>query len=109
MFFSTYDLRQLLERAEATGAATVSLGVSIPKVVAPEYLTIEQAADYLGYSVSGLRKLAKRGAVRYTQSKPKAPLRFRREWLDELGKAAPAASARPRHKSAHGLNASLLG
>ncbi len=75
-----------------------------------ELLTLEQAAKHLGYSPSGLRKMAKRGDVRYVQSKPSAPLKFRREWLDEFGKAKETAKPQPvPKKSVHGLNANLLG
>lgn len=75
-----------------------------------ELLTLEQAAKHLGYSPSGLRKMAKRGDVRCVQSKPSAPLKFRREWLDEFGKAQEKAKPQPLpKKSAHGLNANLLG
>lgn len=43
---------------------------------------VRQAADYLGMTPSGLRKLINRREVAYTQSKPHSPIRFRQEWLD---------------------------
>ncbi len=47
-------------------------------------MTINQAADYLGYSVSGLRKLVNRGIIRYFQATEGAALKFKREWLDDF-------------------------
>lgn len=47
-------------------------------------LSIKQAAEYLGYSVSGLRKLVSRGLIRYFQARDGAALRFRQEWLDDF-------------------------
>ena len=46
-------------------------------------LSLEQAAILLGYSVIGLRKLVGRRVIRYFQSRPHAPVKFRREWIDE--------------------------
>jgi hypothetical protein len=50
-----------------------------------ELLTLQQAAEYLGYSTKGLRKVVKRGDLRFVQAKPRAPLKFRKEWLDDFG------------------------
>jgi hypothetical protein len=47
-------------------------------------LDLKQAAELLGYSTSGLRKLVRRGDVRVFQARPHAPLKFRPEWLDEF-------------------------
>jgi hypothetical protein len=47
-------------------------------------LSLAQAAELLGYSTSGLRKLVRRGDVRYFQARPHAPLKFRQEWLDDF-------------------------
>jgi hypothetical protein len=47
-------------------------------------LNLSQAAEILGYSTSGLRKLVARGDVRFFQSRPHAPLRFKPEWLEEF-------------------------
>jgi NADH dehydrogenase/NADH:ubiquinone oxidoreductase subunit G len=74
-----------------------------------ELLTLEQAADYLGYSPSGLRKMAKRGDVRFVQSKPNAPLKFRREWLDELGAKPKTEPTQLPGKGSHGFHSHLLG
>ena len=66
-------------------------------------LTLKQAAELLGYSTHGLRKLAKRGAIPYFQASKGAPLKFKPEWLNEfIGKGTkpgPAAKPEPRPKS----------
>jgi excisionase family DNA binding protein len=46
-------------------------------------LPIAEAAKYLGYKPSGLRKLAKQGLIRYVQN-GRGPIRFKRQWLDEF-------------------------
>ena len=63
---------------------------------ADRMLTLKEAADYMGYTVGGLRKLVDRARVshqgKYTegpviqffQSTKKGPIRFKREWLDEF-------------------------
>jgi len=86
------------------------IGATADTTEPAEYLTIQQAADYIGYSVSGLRKLVKRGEVRFAQSKPSAPLKFRREWLDAIGQRAPKLEPqRLPTKASHGFDAGLLG
>ena len=47
-------------------------------------LSIQQAARILGCSVSGLRKLITRNAITFYQDRKGAPIKFRREWLDEF-------------------------
>jgi hypothetical protein len=47
-------------------------------------LDLTTAATLLGYSASGLRKLIRRGDIRYFQSRPHAPIKFRQAWLDEF-------------------------
>jgi hypothetical protein len=47
-------------------------------------INLRQAAELLGYSESGLRKLIARGDIRYFQVRPHAPIKFRQEWLDEF-------------------------
>ena len=48
-----------------------------------ELLTLEQAAAYLGYTVSGLRKLKDKRQIKYMQN-GQGPIRFAQEWLDEF-------------------------
>jgi hypothetical protein len=70
--------------------------------------TLTEAADYLGYSASGLRKLVKRGDVRAFQARKHAPLKFKREWLDDFinansllqGVPACLPPAKPRKQKA---------
>ncbi|MBN1588297.1 MAG: hypothetical protein JW888_02160 [Pirellulales bacterium] len=70
----------------------------IPKSPPNRLLSLKEAADYLGYTVNGLRKLVDRARAshrgKYTegptiqlfQSTNHAPIRFKREWLDEFVK-----------------------
>lgn len=66
---------------------------------APEgMLSLKEAADYLGYTVNGLRKLVDRArashrgkytegpTIKFFQSTKKGRIRFKREWLDEFVK-----------------------
>ena len=47
-------------------------------------LSLQQAADYLGMSISGLRKMIRGRVVRFFQPSKHGRIRFRREWLDDL-------------------------
>lgn len=47
-------------------------------------LTLKEAAEVLGCSPSGLRKLIRQGAIRYFQIGKHSTIRFRREWLDDF-------------------------
>lgn len=69
-----------------------------PSEAPAEMLTIAEAARILGISTSGLRKLVSRSAIRFAQSAKHAPIRFRREWLDEFidGKAGNTAEVKGR-------------
>jgi excisionase family DNA binding protein len=61
-------------------------------------ISLSEAAELLGYSVSGLRKLVRRREIQYFQAGPHSPLKFRREWLDEFisaGSVAPGESGEP--------------
>lgn len=60
-------------------------------------MSIQQAAEYLGYSVSGLRKLVRLGVIRYFQAREGAALRFRQEWLDDFIEA----NTKPAEQKAH--------
>lgn len=53
-------------------------------------LSVDEAAATLGYSTSGLRKLIARRELRYFQARPHAPIKFRREWLNEFIEAHSA-------------------
>jgi excisionase family DNA binding protein len=84
--------------------------------VADSLLNLQQAADYLGSKPSGLRKVVKRGGIRYVQV-GQGPIKFRREWLDEFVtnvNAPPAKNPQSRAPTAqhientHGFNPDLL-
>ncbi len=47
-------------------------------------ITLEEAAQYLAMSVSGLRKVLQSGKIKYTQNGKKGRIKFRKEWLDEF-------------------------
>jgi excisionase family DNA binding protein len=77
---------------------------------------LAEAAKYLGYKPPGLRKLAKRGLIRYVQN-GRGPLRFKRQWLDEFIasnnpqglKRSPARRRKPPAVTVTGINAAALG
>lgn len=59
-------------------------------------ISLSEAAELLGYSTSGLRKLVARRAIQFFQARPHSPIKFRREWLDEFveaGSIKPGAPA----------------
>ncbi len=58
-------------------------------------MSIEEAADYLGYSVSGIRKLVHKGGLRYFQASKGACLKFREEWLNEYIEAHSTLDPEP--------------
>ncbi len=58
-------------------------------------MSIEEAADYLGYSVSGIRKLVRKGGLRYFQASKGACLKFTEEWLDEYIEAHSTPDPEP--------------
>lgn len=84
-------------------------------MVGQRLLTLQEAADYLGYSESGIRKLIRRKAINY--SKPAGRYRFKPEWLDAfvqsgqlIETAKPSrSSVKPAQPlaSSHGLDWSL--
>lgn len=59
-------------------------------------LSIKEAADALGYSVKGLRKIIDRSraqangartrgpTIKFFQSSPRAPIKFRPEWIEQF-------------------------
>lgn len=49
-----------------------------------DVLSLEEAADYLGYSVHGLRKIKYRKEIQFSQKVKGAPIFFKQEWLDEF-------------------------
>ena len=46
-------------------------------------LSFEESANYLGMSVSGLRKIVRKGKIRYFQSGRCGRIKFKKEWLDD--------------------------
>lgn len=58
-------------------------------------ISLSDAAQLLGYSTSGLRKLVRRRAIRFFQLRPHSPIKFRREWLDEFVAAHCAEPGAP--------------
>jgi len=61
-------------------------------------LTIKEAAKYLALSETGLRKLVRRRAIRYSQHGRWGRIRFRPEWLEEFieaGVVAPLSASKP--------------
>lgn len=46
-------------------------------------LCLNAAAEYLGMTAHGLRKIVKRGGIVYFQSGRRGRLRFKTEWLDD--------------------------
>jgi hypothetical protein len=70
-----------------------------------DVVSLNEAARILGMSASGLRKVVRRGAIRFSQSRPHSPIKFRREWLGEYVERGsqtgePAAKRQPKPKSA---------
>ena len=67
-------------------------------------LTLQQAADVLGYSAPGLRKIVARTkagqpGIKFSQI-GNGPIKFKREWLDEFtvgNMTAQQPRAKPRH------------
>ncbi|MBX3427597.1 MAG: hypothetical protein KF688_18095 [Pirellulales bacterium] len=65
-----------------------------------ELLTLDQAADILGYSASGLRKIitqtkAGKPGIQFSQI-GNGPIKFKREWLDEFAVANSTMPRQPR-------------
>jgi hypothetical protein len=85
-------------------------------------ISLSEAAEFLGYSTSGLRKLVRRHVIQFFQARAHSPIKFRREWLDEFidaGSVKPGEVEAPRRSrkrktplqfksGAHGFDASLL-
>ncbi len=47
-------------------------------------LALTEAAEYLGMTPHGLRKLVKRGGIAYFQHGQRGRLKFKPEWLDQF-------------------------
>jgi hypothetical protein len=82
-----------------------------PKRINAELLTLQQAAGKLGYTEKGLRKIVKRGEIRFMQAGPRSRIKFRPEWLDEFidqkrPKPEPKKSRKP--PASHGFDPKLL-
>lgn len=88
---------------------------ALPDQATDGLLSLQEAAEYLGYKPAGLRKLVKRGSIRHLQV-GQGPIKFRREWLDEFvadvnatGELPKAAKAPPvRIEPQFGFDPKLL-
>ena len=49
-----------------------------------DLLSLREAATLLGYTPKGLRKIVSRKGIQVCQSRKWAPLKFKREWLDDF-------------------------
>jgi hypothetical protein len=49
-----------------------------------DWLSTQDAARYVGYSVKSLSRFCRLGMVQHSRVTSKSPYRFRREWLDEF-------------------------
>ena len=87
-----FDLKQsYAEWLERTGDAGAAAVLTLAEVQATKclpaghdsVLNMRQAAAYLGYEPSGLRKLVAQRHIQHTQN-GRGPIRFRREWLDQF-------------------------
>lgn len=89
-------------------------------VLAGMLMNLDDAAEILALSPSGLRKLVRRRAIQFFQDRPHSPIKFRREWLDEYidrhttvigGPTKPVKRTKPvplPTAGLHGFDASLL-
>ncbi len=61
-------------------------------------LDIEEVAQQLGCTVSGVRKVVARGEIRYFQHGKRGRLKFKPEWVDEFiaRHTVPPADEQPR-------------
>ena len=81
-----------------------------PEPVKPDMLSLRQAATLLGYTEKGLRKIVARKGIQFFQSRPWAPIKFKREWIDAFimehstMQARPTARSMARLQSRHGSN-----
>ena len=83
----------------------------------PNVLSLREASRYLGMSESGLRKLVRRRAIRFSQAKKGAAIKFQRTWLDDYIAAKEERYAPPpkrrgsstRVPNKHGLDPNLVG
>lgn len=99
-FYMEYRYVQAMEPRDAV-AALSSLLASLR--TDDEYLSIEEAAPLVGCSVSGLRKIVDRKAIKYYQSVKGSPIMFRREWLDDYVERNTVTPPTPPAKSRYGL------
>jgi excisionase family DNA binding protein len=51
-----------------------------------EWLSLKQAAAYLGYKAEGFRPIVTQGRVQFERNGARGHYRFRRAWLDEFRK-----------------------
>jgi hypothetical protein len=83
----------MAKTGDACAAATMTLATVqarqlIPKEIDDALIGLDEAAQYLGYKPSGLRKVVRHGQIQYVQN-GRGPIKFKRKWLDDFiaGKA----------------------
>ena len=108
--------RFLTVTGSAEAAATLVLAMAQSSATSDCLLPLAEAAELLGYKPAGLRKLAKRGAIRYVQN-GRGPIKFHKEWIDEYlhsnnpsgVKRSPAQRRiQPMRSSISGFNSKLF-
>lgn len=57
------------------------------KVRRSAFLNLKEAAAYLRYEESWFRQVVKSGLVKHWQARKNAPIKFKKEWLDEFVEA----------------------
>lgn len=73
--------------------------LSAESIQSNDVVSIDEAARVLGYSASGVRKLVRRRAIQFSQSRPHAPIKFRREWLEAFQTGnGPQATTKPTRR-----------
>lgn len=72
-----------------------------------DFLTLREAAAYLGYDESWFWRIVKSGVIKHWQRTPNAPIKFKKEWLDEFveesttggSRQHPTSSTKQRRKT----------
>jgi hypothetical protein len=95
----------------ALPTARIVLCECLSLVETPRYtdgmLSLREAAELLGYTESGLRKIIARKGIEFFQSRPWAPIKFRREWVDSFIMGHSTMLPHPpivRSRNSHGAN-----
>ena len=55
-----------------------------PHISLDRLLNLQEAADYLGYSESGMRKLVAKGELLFCQRRKHGRIKFKPEWLEDF-------------------------